>query len=121
MEWLNQEVGLFPLWICPLATTHTPQSTLWKLVSHNLYCDIGIFGSVALKEGSDDTAYNRMIENKMLALGGKKCFYSDSFFSRDTFNRLYNGPEYEAIKKKYDPQNIFPHVYDKCVKRAYKK
>ena len=59
-----------------------------------------------------------MIEDKVVALGGIKSLYSESFFSRETFDRMYGGDAYRALKAKYDPDGAFPELYDKCVSSA---
>ena len=54
----------------------------------------------------------------MTELGGIKSLYSDSFFPRDEFERLYGGETYAALKAKYDPGNVLPGLYEKVVLRA---
>jgi FAD/FMN-containing dehydrogenase len=54
----------------------------------------------------------------VVELGGIKSLYSDSFFPRDEFERLYGGETYKQLKAKYDPGNVFPGLYEKCVLRA---
>ncbi len=51
----------------------------------------------------------------MSALGGIKSLYSDSYFERDEFARIYGGEAYAGLKRKYDPSGSFPDLYDKCV------
>jgi FAD/FMN-containing dehydrogenase len=59
-----------------------------------------------------------MIERKVVELGGIKSLYSDSFFPRDEFERLYGGETYRQLKAKYDPENVLPGLYEKVVLRA---
>jgi FAD/FMN-containing dehydrogenase len=58
-----------------------------------------------------------MIEEKVVALGGIKSLYSESYFPEAEFRRLYGGEAYSALKRKYDPRNVFPTLYAKCVLR----
>ena len=62
--------------------------------------------------------YNRRVETKVMELGGIKSLYSDSFFSRDEFARVYGMAEYARLKARYDPQHRLLDLYDKCVLRA---
>ena len=54
-----------------------------------------------------------LIEERVLALGGIKSLYSESFFDRETFDRIYGGEAYRTLKAKYDPDGAFPELYDK--------
>ena len=61
--------------------------------------------------------FNRLIEQQVAALGGIKSLYSESFFPEEEFGRLYGGAAYAALKRKYDPAEAFPTLYEKCVLR----
>lgn len=52
----------------------------------------------------------------MTELGGRKSLYSEAFYDERTFWRLYNGPAYERLKHRYDPQGRLLDLYSKCVK-----
>ena len=53
----------------------------------------------------------------MTALGGHKSLYSDAYYDRETFDRLYGGETYRVVKKRYDPDNRLTGLYEKAVKR----
>ena len=53
-----------------------------------------------------------------MELGGIKSLYSDSFFSREEFDRAYGMDAYARLKARYDPQHRLLDLYDKCVLRA---
>jgi FAD/FMN-containing dehydrogenase len=53
-----------------------------------------------------------------MELGGIKSLYSDSYFSREEFERAYGMPHYAELKAKYDPQRRMLGLYEKCVHRA---
>jgi hypothetical protein len=57
-------------------------------------------------------AWNRG-ETPRAALGGIKSLYSESYFDREAFDRIYGGDAYSALKAKYDAGGAFPHLYDK--------
>ena len=61
--------------------------------------------------------FNRLIEEKVAALGGIKSLYSESFYPEEEFARRYGGEAYAALKRKYDPGGAFPTLYEKCVLR----
>jgi FAD/FMN-containing dehydrogenase len=62
--------------------------------------------------------FNRLVERKVIELGGIKSLYSDSFFTRDEFARAYGMSRYAELKAKYDPQQRLLGLYDKCVLRG---
>ena len=53
----------------------------------------------------------------MLELGGHKSLYSEAFYDRDTFDRLYDGPNLARVKAIHDPDNRLTTLYDKAVRR----
>ena len=65
-----------------------------------------------------DTDSKRLyVEREVAQLSGIKSLYSESFFPRDEFDRIYGGEAYRALKAKYDPGNALPDLYAKCVLR----
>ena len=53
----------------------------------------------------------------MHELGGHKSLYSEAFYDRETFDRLYDGAHLAAVKARYDPDDRLTSLYDKVVKR----
>ena len=49
--------------------------------------------------------------------GGHKSLYSDAYYDRDTFDRLYNVAALEEVKKRYDPDARLTGLYEKAVTR----
>ena len=50
-------------------------------------------------------------------LDGHKSLYSESFYDRETFDRLYDGPHLAAVKQRYDPDDRLTSLYDKAVRQ----
>ena len=59
--------------------------------------------------------YNRQIEEELNLVHGVKGLYSTSFYTEDEFWHLYDHQKYLAVKEKYDPEKIFPDLYQKSV------
>ena len=59
---------------------------------------------------------NRAIEAKVAELGGHKSLYSEAFYDRETFDRLYDGANLAAVKSRYDPDDRLTSLYDKAVR-----
>ena len=70
--------------------------------------------------GSDapEGAFNREIERVMAELGGHKSLYSEAFYTREDFEKLYGGTIPALLKKQWDPHSRFPGLYEKTVKGA---
>ncbi|BCA55788.1 FAD-linked oxidase [Nitrospira sp. KM1] len=110
----NEAIGIKPVWLCPVAARDPSVSyTLYPMDSRRLYVNFGFWDTV--KSAHGDGHYNRMIEATVRELKGHKSLYSNSFYSRDEFDRLYNGLQYGMLKERYDPRGQFKGLYEKCV------
>ena len=118
MDVFAREVPIEPVWFCPLRQRHADDVwELYRLDPAVLYVNIGFWSSVALAPGEPDGTHNRLVEQLVDDLGGRKSLYSTSFYEREQFWRLYNGPVYELLKKTYDPDGRLLDLYAKCVER----
>ncbi len=117
LDFYKGKVALWPQWICPIgAAAHGASFTLYPM-RHDWYVNFGFWDVKRTREAHPAGYFNRLIENKVLELGGIKSLYSDSYFPREEFERLYGGEAYKALKAKYDPGGAFPGLYEKCVLR----
>jgi FAD/FMN-containing dehydrogenase len=117
LEFYAREIGLWPQWTCPIGPA--PESGRFTLypMQPGWYVNFGFWDVKRTRKGFEPGHFNRLIERKVVKLGGIKSLYSESFFPRDEFQRLYGGEAYAALKRKYDPQGAFPELYEKCVLR----
>ena len=67
--------------------------------------------------GAADGDVNRRIEAAVAEFDGHKSLYSDAYYDRDTFDRLYNVPALTEVKKRYDPDARLTGLYEKAVTR----
>jgi len=117
-EFLNfflREVGITPVWICPIGATASAER--WPLYPRRraLYVNFGFWDVVRARHAPGH--FNRLIERKVVSLAGIKSLYSDSFFERSEFDELYGGAAYERLKSIYDPAARLGDRYAKCVLR----
>jgi FAD/FMN-containing dehydrogenase len=115
LRFFAAEVGMSPVWLCPLQLRSGQPWPLYPLKPGEPYVNFGFWGTVPLPEGRADGHYNRLIEAKVAALGGHKGLYSTSYYSEDEFWARYNGPAYAQLKAAYDPAGRLPGLYEKCV------
>ena len=116
MEFFHKEIGIKPVWICPLETYNTEVDfNLYPMNKNKLYVNFGFWDII--KSDKEDGYYNKLIENKVRELNGKKSLYSTAYYSEEEFWQLYNKPAYNALKAKYDPEKAFKDLFQKVVLR----
>ena len=118
LSYFQREIGIEPVWICPLVGTESAgRFPLYPLQPQALYVNFGFWDVLRRSTQFGPHHFNRLIEKWVAELGGIKSLYSESFYDRSSFDRIYGGDTYRALKAKYDPNGDFPELYDKCVKR----
>jgi FAD/FMN-containing dehydrogenase len=118
LDFYKKNIALWPQWICPIgAATHGAGFTLYPM-RNDWYVNFGFWDVKRTREAHVAGHFNRLIEEKVTELGGIKSLYSDSYFPREEFERLYGGAAYRSLKAKYDPGDAFPGLYEKCVLKA---
>ncbi len=119
LSWFDAEVGMRPVWLCPLVSPGTSAGKQWPtypLHPGTTYVNVGFWGTVHVGPDAPDAPRNRAIEAKVAELGGHKSLYSEAFYDRETFDKLYDGPHLGAVKKRYDPDDRLLSLYDKAVR-----
>jgi len=123
LRWFDAEVGMRPVWLCPLrlrepdgpGSAHTWPS--YPLEPGLTYVNVGFWGTVPIAPGAQDGDQNRAVEAKVHELGGHKSLYSDAYYDRETFARLYNLDHQTKVKQTYDPDDRLTGLYEKAVNR----
>jgi FAD/FMN-containing dehydrogenase len=118
LDFLHSEVGITPVWLCPLRLRSSAAWPLYPLEPDALYVNVGFWSSVPLSPGQPDGFHNRLVEDTVTTLGGHKSLYSTVHYPAEEFWRRYNGAAYGALKGAYDPAGRLPDLYDKCVRLA---
>ncbi|MEV4316026.1 FAD-binding oxidoreductase [Actinocrispum sp. NPDC049592] len=116
LEFFHRDIGITPVWLCPVKLRDKETWPLYPMDPDTLYVNVGFWATVAMKPGDGPGHHNRLIEQVVTDLGGHKSLYSESFYSREDFWRLYNGERYRALKREFDPDGRLPDLYDKCVR-----
>jgi FAD/FMN-containing dehydrogenase len=116
LDFYHDTIKFLPVWICPTrAYRKDVRFDLYRLDPEKLYVNFGFWDVIRAREKMPDGHFNRQVENKVRELGGMKSLYSDSYFSAEEFWGIYNEERYDALKRKYDPQNRQRDLYRKCV------
>jgi FAD/FMN-containing dehydrogenase len=113
LDFFHRDVGIQPVWLCPLRLRSDEPWPLYPLEPDRLYVNLGFWSGVSLKPGQTDGSYNRLIEQTVNDLGGHKSLYSSVHYPEDEFWDRYNGEAYHALKRSYDPAGRLPDLYHK--------
>lgn len=115
LAWFDEAVGMRPVWLCPLVAQHDWPT--YPLERGATYVNVGFWGTVPVGASAPEAPTNRAIEAKVHELGGHKSLYSEAFYDRATFDRLYAGEHLAAVKHTFDPDDRLTSLYDKVVRR----
>lgn len=137
LEWFFHSCEIEPVWLCPIRIRGTGADgtelvgegetlgadkehpwPLYPLTVGQTWVNVGFWSSVPVDLLGKDApagAFNKLVEEKVSALGGHKSLYSEAFYDRETFEQLYGGSFPAQLKEVYDPQGRFPGLYEKTV------
>jgi FAD/FMN-containing dehydrogenase len=119
LQWLLAEIGIVPIWVCPIrAPDAALPFTLYPLPGATRSINFGFWDVVQRREVFEPGHFNRLLERRVIEVGGIKSLYSEAMFSREEFARAYRMDRYEAIKARYDPGRRLLGLYEKCVRNA---
>ncbi len=117
MEWYIKEVNFFPLWCVPYKCVRNYEwlsADFWRKTKDDLFLDLAIYG---MKKKSDKDYY-KIIEDGLMELGGLKTLISTNYYSESDFWKIWNKENYDTVKRRTDPENIFRDLYTKTCKAA---
>ena len=93
-----------PVWLCPLRLREPRRGRRTRSRPATTYVNVGFWGTVAVGPGRRRTRRaTAPIEAKVHELGGHKSLYSEAFYDRETFDRLYDGANLAAVKQQLRP------------------
>jgi FAD/FMN-containing dehydrogenase len=117
LAFLLREIGILPVWICPIGAT--PLADRFPLFPRRraLYVNFGFWDVVRRREPSPPGHFNRLVEREVARLRGIKSLYSDSYYPAAEFWSAYGGETYRRLKSRYDPAGRLGDLYEKCVLR----
>jgi FAD/FMN-containing dehydrogenase len=115
LTWFDAEIGMRPVWLCPLRSLR--RWPAYPLRPGETYVNVGFWGTVPIEPGRCDGDRNRAIETKVTELDGHKSLYSDAYYDRETFDRLYDQTQARAVRELTDPDGRLTNLYEKAVAR----
>jgi FAD/FMN-containing dehydrogenase len=115
LEFFQREIGILPIWTCPVRPYRSDAHFTLFPMQDALYVNFGFWDVVRRRHAFEAGHHNRLVEDKVAELGGIKSLYSDAFYDEARFWRIYGGPDYRALKARYDPEARARDLYQKCV------
>ncbi len=115
LDWFDEAIGMRPVWLCPLIARRDWPT--YPLQPGQTYVNAGFWGTVHVGPDAPQAPRNRAIETKVHELDGHKSLYSEAFYDKATFDRLYDGPHLAAVKQRFDPDDRLTTLYDKAVRQ----
>lgn len=101
---------IHPVWLCPIKGTQTPQF-LSPHYAGERFVNLGFYGIAA--KSVNAPALSALLEQKIVAYGGRKMLYSFSYYSKEKFSKIYHHDQYEKMREKYKGDKSFPTLYEK--------
>lgn len=120
MRWYEKTFAFFPLWCVPYRRGRDYEWLSPQLFARldpeedGLFLDLAIYG---MKQRGG-VNYHKLMEDKLLEIGGLKTLISYNYFSEADFWKIWNRENYEQVKRVTDPNNIFRGLYEKTCKAA---
>jgi FAD/FMN-containing dehydrogenase len=115
LDWYQKEINFFPLWCVPYKRVRDYEwinpNFLYK-IKDELFLDIAIYG---MKKDRNKNYY-KILEDELMNIGGFKTLISNNYYSESDFYEIFNKENYNIIKSKTDPDNIFRDLYTKTCK-----
>lgn len=113
LDWHTRELGHFPLWCVPYKRVRDYEWISDEYARNNhdeLFMDLAIYG---MKKKGKNACYYKKIEEELMNIGGLKTLISNNYFSEEEFWTIWNRENYNAVKKRTDPDNLFRDLYKK--------
>jgi len=113
VDWLEDNFGHYPLWICPLShqgkLSASPSTLLLQRKDgrvSDVLMNIGVWGPGPV-DRKKFFEVNRRLERKVQDLGGQKWLYAHAYYKEDEFWTIFNRDEYERLRKKYHATHLY--------------
>eukprot|EP00924_Labyrinthula_sp_SR-Ha-C_P013583 augustus_masked-scaffold_5-processed-gene-7.48-mRNA-1 protein AED:0.41 eAED:0.43 QI:0/-1/0/1/-1/1/1/0/488 len=102
---------IFPILVYP-SLIHKRKGQFQTKGKEGMFYDLGVYGipKVSRKETVQGL---RQMEEYTRKHGGAPFLYADTFMSREEFEDMFDLTLYEEVRKKYNAEGSFPHLYDK--------
>lgn len=112
LSWHVRSLGFFPLWCVPYRRVRDYEwlsPDFFAGIDDELFLDLAIYG---MKQPQGRNCYKE-IEDELVRVNGMKTLISYNYYDEESFWRIFNRPNYLAVKQITDPENVFRDLYVK--------
>jgi hypothetical protein len=110
LEFLDKELGIYPLWVCPLRPVKNNEFLCSHDLSTDLVLNIGIWGRTK-KYLENPLEKNRLVEQFANKFKARKVLYAHQYYPQDEFWTLYDKNKYDNLREKYHANTMFTDIY----------
>ena len=117
MGWYGEQIDFFPMWCVPYRLVRKYEwisPDLFPDAKEELFIDLAIYG---MKQKGERNYYKEL-EDALQRVKGIKTLISHNYYEEDVFWSIWNKPNYLAVKKVTDPENIFRELYAKTCRSS---
>jgi hypothetical protein len=114
LAWHDEKLGFYPLWCVPYKRVRDYEWAAPRLfdgLADELFVDLAIYG---MKQPDGRNVY-RELEEELPRVQGIKTLISYNYYDEHEFWQNWNRPNYVAVKKLTDPDNVLRDLYEKTV------
>lgn len=113
-EWYRAEFDYWPVWIVPYKIARVydwinPEFIDPADARAQLFIDWAIYGF----QQPPDRNYYKLLEDKLVEVKGIKTLIAKNYYDEETFWTIHHRAQYEKVKARVDPQNLFRDLYHK--------
>lgn len=130
LNFSHEHFSIYPLWVCPVKLFNHPTYEGFlrnpnpdgSQSDSHLFVDVGIYGipqAVVEKKPWDMITVSRKLEAFTREKAGYHLLYADIFMTREEFEAMFNHQHYQAMRKKYHAEYVFPDVYEKIMPESW--
>jgi delta24-sterol reductase len=112
LEYTDENIRIYPLWLCPMKPTQTPQKLSPHYSATHLIIDVGIYGQ-SEEYLTDPIGINEKFEDFAQTLGARKMLYAHAYYSPEKFWKIYDYDWYRELQKKYYANKSLPDIWEK--------
>lgn len=113
---LNQ-TAIFPIWLCPIKGTKTPQIFMPHILNQNQtdthFINFGLYGIP--NDSMSIQLITKKLEESARDYGGRKTLYSHSYYTQDEFWKIYDHDRYANLRNKNHAQGMWHEITDKVL------
>jgi hypothetical protein len=104
LDQVYSDPAIFPIWLCPIRNTTTPQLFSPHYQPTSISIDVGIYG-VSTRNSLVTT---QTLESLCHSLKGRKMLYAATAFDPAVWRTLYDYAAYEAVRARYHATRFTP-------------